>query len=155
MPSEVKKDFFGEEPRESEAKIDVTPDQKFEAVTPGIGSVGEVPSQALPTTLPGLAPTAPTADPILNEVEEALSDGLQDIYKNLPDDKKMEFKQAGEAAARGITVLIRSAKFKISQILELILAWLKIIPGVNKFFLKQEAKIRADRVLEIVKEEGL
>lgn len=92
-------------------------------------------------------------DPILGKVERALEDGLGAIYKQLPPESKLEFKIAGEATAQNLTALIKSTKFSIKKVLQLIFEWLKIIPGLSKLFLKQEAKIRADRILRISEEE--
>jgi hypothetical protein len=39
------------------------------------------------------------------------------------------------------------------KIFVLIRAWLKIIPGVNRFFLEQEAKIKTDKILFVTEEE--
>jgi hypothetical protein len=35
----------------------------------------------------------------------------------------------------------------VKKILALIRDWLKLIPGVNRFFLEQEAKIKTDKIL--------
>jgi hypothetical protein len=36
------------------------------------------------------------------------------------------------------------------------LQWLKLLPGVNRFFLEQEAKIKTDRIIHLKKtQEGL
>jgi hypothetical protein len=42
-----------------------------------------------------------------------------------------------------------SAKFKVKAIVDLIKKWLAIIPGVNKFFLEQEAKIKTDQIIAL------
>ena len=38
---------------------------------------------------------------------------------------------------------------KIKKIFELLLQWLKLLPGVNKFFLEQEAKIKVDQIMSL------
>lgn len=90
------------------------------------------------------------------KVEGILSDGLADLYSNLPDNRKGEFKQKGEETASQIVILLKSAKVKMGKVVDLIKGWLTMIPGVNKFFLEQESKIKADRLLEYKKdkEEG-
>jgi hypothetical protein len=106
-----------------------------------------------PPVVVGAAPVVVPVDPILGKVERALEDGLGEIYKQLPPESQQEFRMVGEKTAHDLTALIRSAKFSIKKVLKLIFAWLKIIPGINQLFLKQEAKIRADRVLRISDEE--
>ncbi len=90
------------------------------------------------------------------KVEGILSDGLADLYSNLPDNRKDEFKQKGEETASQIVILLQSAKVKVGKMMNLINGWLTMIPGVNKFFLEQDSKIKADRLLEYKKdkEEG-
>ncbi len=83
------------------------------------------------------------------QIENILADGLEDIYLNMPPDKQEEFKTVGEQTAREINKLLDSAKVKVKQIIDLIKKWLSLIPGVNKFFLEQEAKIKADKIMEL------
>jgi len=86
---------------------------------------------------------------VKEKIEDILADGLDDLYKNLPADKQEEFKAEGERAAGQIVVLLRSVKIKMSRIFHLIRRWLKIIPGVNRYFLNQEAKLKADRIYQM------
>jgi len=82
-------------------------------------------------------------------IEKVLSGGLEDVYAGMPPDKQQEFKQAGEKTANEILTLLAKAKVKIKSIIHLIKKWLLIIPGVNKFFLEQEAKIKADEIMKL------
>ena len=98
----------------------------------------------------------PAVTPLINslvyqQVEGILEDGLADIYQNLPAAEKTEFKRAGEQATFKITVLLGAAKLKLNKIFDIIVRWLKIIPSVNRYFLEQEAKIKADRILSLRK----
>ena len=43
--------------------------------------------------------------------------------------------------------LLGQVKVKIDQIVSVIRRWLMIIPGVNKFFIEQESKIKAQKLL--------
>ena len=83
------------------------------------------------------------------QIESILSNGLIDLYIKMPADKQQEFKLAGEQTARKINSLLDQAKVKIKGVIDLIRTWLLIIPGVNKFFLEQEAKIKADEVMRL------
>jgi len=91
----------------------------------------------------------PAKSPVLEKIEDILEEDLEEIYFQMTPEKQAEFKQAGEKTASKIESLLKSAKIKIKKILELIRNWLKIIPGVNKYFLEQEAKIKTDKILEI------
>lgn len=89
---------------------------------------------------------------VQKQIEEILSEGLDDIYQQLPSDKKAEFRVKGEQTASQITILLRSAKVKMSKMFKLIRSWLQIIPGVNRYFLNQEAKIKADKIWQMEQE---
>ena len=82
-------------------------------------------------------------------IDDILSAGLHEIYLNMNPAKQKEFKQVGEETVVKIAGLLEKAKVKVDKIIDLIRKWLKIIPGVNKFFLEQEAKIKADRIIKL------
>lgn len=98
-------------------------------------------------------------DQVTVEVENILEKDLKDIYSSLPDNLRPVFKTKGEETAQAISEMIKKASLRLGEVMDLILAWLKIIPGVNKFFLEQEAKIKTDRIFalsqEIAKEQNV
>lgn len=83
------------------------------------------------------------------QIEKILSSGLEDIYLSLTPEKQIKFKQTGEKTAAKINKLLNKAKINLGAIIKLIRKWLKLIPGVNKYFLEQEAKIRADEIIKM------
>jgi hypothetical protein len=87
----------------------------------------------------------------LKEIEKILSEGMEEKYKSLPDNLKQEFKAKGEVVASKIETLISQAKVLVYKVVKLILDWLLIVPGVNKFFMEQEAKIKAEKILNLTK----
>jgi len=87
-------------------------------------------------------------NPEVTAIENILASDLFDIYQNMPQEKKHEFKQKGESAAANIATLLVNMTVKVKEILRIITDWLKIIPGVNKFFLEQEAKIKTDQIIQ-------
>ncbi|HNP75218.1 MAG TPA: hypothetical protein PKL09_02520 [bacterium] len=87
------------------------------------------------------------ADDHYRRIETILEEDLADIYLSLPPADQRAFKLKGEVTARKIAVLVSRPKIKIKKILSLIKDWLKAIPGVNKFFLEQAAKIKADKIV--------
>ncbi len=92
-------------------------------------------------------------DELTQEIEGILEEGLEDAYKELTPVQQQEFKMKGEETARKIKELIETGKSKVKKIFELILEWLKTLPGVNKYFLEQEAKIKADKISKLEQKE--
>jgi len=88
-------------------------------------------------------------DEITIKIEKIMQEGLDDAYQRLSPIAKQEFKLKGEQAALQIRELLRSTHVKAKKLLRLLLDWLRMLPGVNKFFLEQEAKIKADRILSL------
>ena len=85
----------------------------------------------------------------IKEIETILEEDLEEIYSNMPVNKQKEFKIEGERVSRKISELISASKIKIKKIITLIRGWLSIIPGVNKFFLEQEIKIKTDKIIKL------
>jgi len=83
------------------------------------------------------------------EIEKILEAGLEDIYLSLSPEKQREFKMEGEKTTREINILLNKTKINIGKIIALIRRWLLVIPGINKFFLEQEAKIKADEIVKL------
>ncbi len=125
-----------------------------EAPRPAPERVSEVvPTPAPITPVPVVAPVMMPKDELTREIEEVLSEDLGDMYKNLPPEKKEAFKQEGEKTASLIRQMIDKGKFHGRKALSLIIRWLKMIPGVNQFFLEQESKIKADKLNALAEEQ--
>jgi len=90
-----------------------------------------------------------TKDEMAIKVEKILEEGLGDAFQRLSPIAKQEFKIKGEKTAAKISELLRSTHVKVKKILKLIIEWLKILPGINRFFLEQEAKIKTDKIIEL------
>lgn len=86
------------------------------------------------------------------EIEIILAKNLEDIYVNMPVSKQQEFRIAGEKTAKEINGLLSGTKVKLKKIVDLIKKWLSLVPGINKFFLDQESKIKADELLRLKRE---
>lgn len=86
------------------------------------------------------------------EVESIMEEDLEEVYQRMDPDLKNKFKEKGEETATAISQIIKKTKVKANEILELIKAWLKLVPGINKFFLEQEAKIKTDKILALKKQ---
>jgi len=90
-------------------------------------------------------------DKISKDIEAILSEDMEEIYKNLPENLKEDFKNKGEETAKEIKNIISEAKIIVSKILILIKNWFLMVPGVNKFFLEQECKIKTEKILNLAK----
>ncbi len=97
----------------------------------------------IPATLPKLR------DATAIRVEKILEEGLREAYEKMSPVAKQEFKIKGEETAEKIGQLLKKTHVQVKKIFALIFDWLKMIPGVNYFFLEQEAKIKADRILAL------
>lgn len=129
-------------------------EQKFEKpiskkITEDQDSDKDFLQSALSKVSTGQHPLQKTAD--LVEIENILSQGMENIYDGLSPEKQFEFKKKGDETALKISLLLQKTKVKVKNIIKLIKDWLKIIPGINKFFLEQEAKIKADKLLNLKK----
>lgn len=91
-------------------------------------------------------------DDLTLKIEHVMEDGLKDAFVALSPLEQQEFKLKGEQTARAIRDLLGETKIKIKKIFQLLLEWLKMLPGVNRFFLEQEAKIKVDQILAIHKQ---
>jgi hypothetical protein len=86
------------------------------------------------------------------KIEKILEENIAEIFLAMPPNKQAEFKVAGEKAAREINKLLGGTKIKLKKIIDLIKKWLALLPGINRFFLEQESKIKADKILEMRRE---
>ncbi|OIO47045.1 MAG: hypothetical protein AUJ28_01385 [Parcubacteria group bacterium CG1_02_37_51] len=86
-------------------------------------------------------------DQLLAKVEEILANDLGEFYLDLDPVKQEEFKQKGEEAATKINDLLKQAKVRAKEIIRVITEWLRIVPGLNVFFIEQSAKIKTDKIL--------
>ncbi len=104
-----------------------------------------VAAQSVPASQP--APQVPAKDEVTVHVEQILEEGLEAYFQHLPQEAQAPFRQKGQEVAREITGMIKTFHLKVQRAVLLIRAWLKTIPGVNAFFLEQEAKIKTDQLL--------
>ena len=85
------------------------------------------------------------------QIENILASGLNEIYLSLAPEKQKIIKKTGEETARKINKLLSKARINIGAIVKLIKKWLSLIPGINRYFIEQEAKIKADEIIKIKK----
>ncbi len=151
-----------EQPQKIEIK---TPDTSTPRVDTGIEHIPDLNNESNgekiitqePLETPSIASstTSPTTVVEKNEVqrladiERILEEDLGDIYFKLAPADKEKFRVGGETAARQINTLLAEVSVQLKKVIDVIRNWLKLIPGVNAYFLEQEAKIKADRILKL------
>jgi len=95
-----------------------------------------------------IEPIAGKSEDLLR-IEVILEEDLSDAYFKMKPKLQEEFKAEGEKTALKIEKVLQKTKFKAKDIFKLIFRWLKIIPKVNKFFIKQEAKIKTEKIIKL------
>lgn len=106
---------------------------------------------AMPPDIRAIGSAFAPQSKLRKQVESVLSKGLDEIYLNLSAAERDEFKKQGEKTAEKISRILMSVKINMREIIKLIRKWLMLIPGVNKYFLEQEAKIKADELVKLNK----
>lgn len=140
-------------------------EQKAEVIAEQPKEITKVAPEAAPETISVPEPVAPVArvipvapvkpakDRLEKEIEEILEEDLKDMYLSMPKESQQEFRKKGEETLVAIRQLVHDTHKNIKKIFQLIRAWLKMIPGVNRYFLEQEAKIKTDKILFVSEEE--
>jgi hypothetical protein len=135
---------------ETAAEVQPTPQEDTE-------SISQMQDEAAQDAAAVVTRAAPVAhvheDRLEEEIEDILEEDLGDIYKSLPDSKKARFREEGEETVSKIRNVTRKPNVNSKKIFGLIRKWLRIIPGVSRFFLEQEAKIKTDKILLVTEEE--
>lgn len=86
---------------------------------------------------------------IQKRIEGILEEDLTDFYSSLSPEKQIQFRLKGEETLSKIMEIVSKTRVNARKIFKLIKIWLKTIPGVNRFFLEQEAKIKTDKILHV------
>lgn len=114
-----------------------------------------VPAKPPPTPVQAVARVmrAPK-DRLTAEVEAVLSEGLEDLYRQLSPDERATFKKKGEETARTVQELMMEATVNVKKVFDAIRGWLKLLSDrANRFYLEQEAKIKTDKLLLLAEAE--
>jgi len=142
----------GEE-KKPDDKVELELDLTEETIKSEVKHEDDAPSMAPAVAAePQKAPTTPIKDEVTQQIESVLAEDLGDLYATLPPETQQEFKEKGEETASKIRSMMTQAKVHFGKVLGLVRVWLKIIPGINKYFLEQEAKIKAEEIIDIAEE---
>lgn len=106
------------------------------------------PVHIAPPTTP-VRPIPQVRDELAVQIEKIMEENLGDVYSALTPVQKQQFKIKGEETANKIKHIIETTTAKLGKIVKLIFEWLKILPGINHFFLEQEAKIKAEKIITL------
>ncbi len=106
------------------------------------------PTQEVPAVSTSTALVAPIVkSPVRRNIEKVLEEDLKFLYLELPPERRVIFRQQGDLTASRIEYLMGQATMKISYLVYLIRRWLTLLPGVNYYFIEQESKIKAEKIL--------
>lgn len=99
---------------------------------------------------PPLARVPPPA--ITRKLEALLAQDILPLYGALDSQTKIKFRAKGKEILKTIEKMVTSGRVVARRVFDLIRAWLVIIPGINKYFLEQEAKIKTDKIIALTRE---
>lgn len=137
-------------PSASTPEEEKTPERQNEtAETPAPAAVETARPSRRPILRRPAKPLPQMRDEVTVKIEKIMEEGLNDAFQRLSPIAKQEFKLRGEETAGKIRELMQSTHVKIKKIFQLIYEWLKMLPGVNRFFLEQEAKIKTDKIIHL------
>ncbi|KKR49228.1 MAG: hypothetical protein UT86_C0001G0200 [Candidatus Magasanikbacteria bacterium GW2011_GWC2_40_17] len=138
------------EQKEGEMELSEAAGKGEEEEKNGEEKINETPGAAIPR------PTKPTPQIIpkpaeLRQIESIMAEDLKEAFLQMSPEEQLKFKEEGEKVANTIWEMVLSAKIQVKKILDLISGWLKRLPGVNKYFIEQESKIKTDRIIKMIK----
>lgn len=159
MPNGEMREMPAAAPAPETGKSPETPKQRengTEAAPQGadvrVPQAERAPSDPAPAAARRAEAPADAKDKYRVRVERALEQNLWDLYFALPQGAREKFKAEGEAAAAALRAAIERKNVKPNAVLHAVNRWLRTIPKVNPYFLEQEAKIKTDKIMELVKE---
>lgn len=131
-----------------EEKMESLPEEEKE-----IEQTEPIAEKPLPPPPVSVAIQKPKKDKLTEEIEDIFEEDLKELYLAMPKDRQKQFRLKGEETLILVRGLVSAAHVNVKKIFQLICEWLKLIPGVNRYFLEQEAKIKADKILIVSEEE--
>lgn len=109
------------------------------------------PAPVEPVRAPVAPPTValPPKSEMLQRVEKILEEDLAQVYFLMNAEEQSRFKEKGEETANAIESLLAQARASAVKLIQLLKAWFQLIPGVSKFFVERESKIKTDKLLRL------
>jgi len=93
--------------------------------------------------------TAQPVDPQLKAIQDILQEDIYELYIKMSPEEQEVFRQEGKRVAVAIKGILNSVKVNVKKIIKLIRNWLRHLPGINKYFIEQESKIKLDKLLDL------
>lgn len=134
---------------QSEPTIEQKPEQSSEQVARQTVEHTQTTPVALPVDIQNQVQQ--TDNDEVKKIETLLSQGMENAFLSMDTATQAQFKIKGEETSKKIASLMHQTKVKVKQVIDLILDWLNIIPRVNKFYIEQESKIKAEAILKMYK----
>lgn len=131
----------------SEAKLESEAVQVQAA--PAVIAAPAAPAVQVVVAAPAEAVIAVPPDKVSEDVQKILEDGLEEAIVTMPEEAKQRFLQKGREIGTIVADMVRQYKVEVKRVLHMLKDWLTTIPGINRFFLEKEAKIKTDRILEL------
>lgn len=94
-------------------------------------------------------------DAIAKAIDGILEAHLKKFFDGLSADEQQKFIAEGETLTEEIVRAVRGKKTNFSEILDEITKWLHMLPMLNKDFLRQEAWIKTQAVMQFAQEDTL
>lgn len=123
-----------------------------EKPTPKEEEKAPIPEKTAPPPSRPAAPPPVKKDETTMAVEKILEEDLGDLYVKLDPQTRQKIQAEGNVLVSKIKTMVEGARVRGRKVLHLIRDWLKLIPGINKYFLEQEAKIKTDKILDLAEE---
>mgnify|MGYP007098981495 CR=1 FL=1 len=139
-----------EMPRKQESAAERSAEQVSQRAAPR--ATHRVPVQVTQKNDGQAAAAATPKSDTLRSIESVMEERLAEAYKQMTPELRHAFKKQGEETAKQIETMLYKVKVHTKKIFQLLFSWLKIIPGVNQFFLEQEAKLKTDEIMRIKEE---
>jgi hypothetical protein len=140
--------------QEKQINLEKKIEQKTEKIEKKAEDIKDKDKVPAPPVTPG--PSALVSDSSYEEkqveaIENIMAEGMDQVFLKMNPAQQKKFKTEGEKTAKKINQLMMKAKISAEKIVLLIRRWLSLVPRINRFFLEQEAKIKADKILKIKK----
>lgn len=136
----------------------LAPDDEMESAEPlhvelRTDHIAAIPNDDITAPTPHQIPANPTPsvrsakDPLTRDIERILEENLADSFASMSPEQQQKFASEGERVTATLRQIIKSGVIHMKKILSLISGWLRMIPGVNRYFLEKESKIKAEKIL--------
>jgi hypothetical protein len=135
-------------PAKPESEVSFNTETKVEADIVKTNKVATPPKSTIQSQV-AEPPKLEQEDELMQRVEEILANDVGEFYMDLDPTTQAKFKQQGEDAVVKINTILKQAKVRAKEIIVIITEWLQIVPGLNKFFIEQSAKIKTDKIMYV------